>query len=86
MSYASPSDGLLDNVDFAASKPVPFIAWLHKHGLIHPGCSWECEYQPDPAKGHDGPVFRRKGNPGIGWPAEKIAGGLVVRPKRSTYV
>lgn len=77
MSYASPSDGTL-KVDFTSLTPPPFIAWLHKHGLLHPGSSWTCEYQPRPFDGHDGPVFYRR--------AEKIAGGLIVRPKRESYV
>lgn len=75
MSYASPSDGMFAHVDYSASRPPPFIAWLHQHGLLKPTVAWECKYQPAPFDGHEGPVFRRKG-----------AAPLIIRPKRHTYV
>lgn len=77
MSYASPSDGTLD-VDFSTTRPDPFISWLDAHGLLLPGCSWEAAQEADGT-----PVYRRRASSvGGSWPTNKIAGPLVVRPKR----
>lgn len=67
------------DVNWAAVRPDPFISWLHAHGLIQPGASWTATN--DPATGM--PVYRRSAaSVGLSWPANKIAGPLVVRPKR----
>lgn len=66
-----------DRYTYAHLSPPPFVEWLHSHGLIHPGCSWSCTTDLDGE-----PVFRRRGDPGKAWPADRIAGALVVRPKR----
>lgn len=64
--------------DFSQLRPDPFISWLGAHGLLHPGCVWEAKQD---AFGN--PTYRRLGTDvGIAWPAERIAGPLVVRPKR----
>jgi hypothetical protein len=59
-------------------QPDPFIAWLDAHALLHPGVMWTATQ--DPVTGM--PVYRRGASTGRAWPADKIAGPLVVRPKR----
>lgn len=66
------------HLDWDSMRPAPFVQWLNAHGLLHRGCSWECT--TDPATGQQ--TYRRYADHGKLWPAEKIAGGLIVRPKR----
>lgn len=68
----------LEAIDFRGLRPDPFVGWLHRHGLIHRGCAWSCE--TDPVTGEQ--TFRRDGSTGKEWPADRIPGPLIVRPKR----
>ena len=66
------------HLDWENTRPDPFISWLHAHGLIQPGATWTAEMDPTGQ-----PVYRRSAaSVGVTWPANKIAGPLVVRPKR----
>ena len=67
-----------DRHAYSNLTPEPFVAWLNVHGFLHPGCSWSCD--ADPATGE--PVYRRRNDPGPAWPEDRIAGALIVRPKR----
>lgn len=69
---------MTDVFDYRHLRPDPFVAWLHRHGLIHRGVAWTCE--TDPATG--GQTFRRSADIGKEWPEDRIPGALVVRPKR----
>jgi hypothetical protein len=59
-------------------QPDPFISWLSAHSLLHPGVMWTATQDPETGM----PVYRRGASVGLSWPANKIAGPLVVRPKR----
>lgn len=63
---------------FAALPRDPFVGWLHAHDLLHPGVAWSCHNNP--ATGER--VFRRSCDVGKYWPADRIPGPLVIRPKR----
>lgn len=68
-----------DKASYSGLKPDPFIGWLKANGLLQPGSCWSAETSPDGQY-----VYRRFMDFGPGWPAGRIAGPLVVRPKRKT--
>lgn len=67
---------------YSGLRPDPFVAWLDAHGLLHPGCAWEATQDVNGV-----PIYRRLGSDvGLAWPAERIPGPLVVRPKREALL
>lgn len=71
-----------DRLTPAAFRDLPrdsFVGWLHRHGLLCSGGAWEI--REDAVTGT--PVFRRRADIGKHWPADRIPGALIVRPKRN---